>query len=81
VGRGVLLVGCRIESRREVCGLGGNKLRCASLVEIRNDVDEVVRKSEEHKCPDQLAVVSGRESPFEIQVAKDDVFVMGVGIL
>jgi hypothetical protein len=50
-------------------------------VEVGNDADEVVREPEEHKCLDQLVVVSGRESSFEIQVAKDDVFVMGVGIL
>ncbi len=61
--------------------MGGNKLRCGPVVEVGNNVDEVVRETEEYKCPDQLVVVSGRESPFEIQVAKDDVFAMGVDIL
>ena len=61
--------------------MGGNKLCCGPVVEVGNDVDEVVRESEEYKCPDQLVVVSVRESPFEIQVAKGNVFVTGVDIL
>ena len=46
--------------------VGGNKLRCGLFVEVGNYVYEVVRESEEYKCPDQLVVVGGRESLFEI---------------
>ena len=48
----------------ERVAVGGNELRCGPFVEVADDVYEVFRESEGYKCPHQLVVIGGRESPF-----------------
>jgi hypothetical protein len=44
----------------------GDKLRCSPLVEVGDDVDEIFRKAEEGKGPDQLIMVGRWECSLEV---------------
>ena len=61
--------------------VGSDKLRCSPLVEVGYDGDEIFRKTEEGKCPDQLLMVGRWECSLEVKVVEDYVLLVHVSVL